>query len=69
MLSKMKKNKSSERGRYVSVEKVQKMFSDLGLQLCEGRKRIHAAKRGNSIVFYVSGGTVNITFQEGGANE
>ena len=67
MLSKMKKNKSSERGRYVSVEKVQKLFSDLGLQLCEGRKRIHAAQRDNSIVFYVSGGTVNITFQEGGA--
>lgn len=63
----MKKNKSSERGRYVSVEKVQKMLSDLGLQLCKGRKRIHAAKRDNSIVFYVSGGTVNITFQEGGA--
>ncbi len=62
----MKKNKSSERGRYVSVEKVQKMLSDLGFQLCEGRKRIHAAKRDNSIVFYVSGGTVNITFQEGG---
>lgn len=67
MLFKMKKNKSSERGRYVSVEKVQKLLSDLGLQLCEGRKRIHAAKRENSIVFYVSGGTVNITFQEGGA--
>lgn len=62
----MKKNKSSERGRYVSVEKVQKLLSDLGFQLCEGRKRIHAAKRDNSIVFYVSGGTVNITFQEGG---
>ncbi|WP_276864389.1 hypothetical protein [Mediterranea massiliensis] len=43
------------------------MLSDLGLQLCEGRKRIHAAQRDNSIVFYVSGGTVNITFQEGGA--
>ena len=36
----MKKNKSSERGRYVSVEKVQKMLSDLGLQLCKGRKHL-----------------------------
>lgn len=63
----MKKNNSSDRGRYVSADKVQKLLSELGLQICDGRKRVHATRRDNAIIFYVPGGTVNITFQEGGA--
>lgn len=64
----MKKNPQSPRGRYVSAEKVQKIFADLGIELCSGRKRIRATQSDKSISIYVNGGTVNITFnKEGGA--
>lgn len=63
----MKKNSQSLRGRYVSAEKVQKIFADLGIELCSGRKRVRATQSDKSISIYVNGGTVNITFnKEGG---
>ena len=62
----MKKQTQSSRGRYVSAEKVQKIFADLGIELCSGRKRIRATRSDKSISIYVNGGTVNITFNEKG---
>ena len=53
-------------GRYVSAEKVQEMFANLGIELCSGRKRIRASRDANAIVIHVNGGTVNITFNEKG---
>lgn len=64
----MKKNSQTPRGHYVSAEKVQKIFADLGIELCSGRKRIRATRSEKSISIYVNGGTVNITFNgKGGA--
>ena len=40
----MKKQTSSARGRYVSAQKVQELFAQLGIELCAGRKRIRAAR-------------------------
>ena len=51
---------------YVSAEKVQELFAQLGVELCAGRKRIRAARSDKSISIYVNGGTVNITFNEKG---
>ncbi|WP_370788230.1 hypothetical protein [Bacteroides nordii] len=62
----MKKENQRARGRYVSAEKVQQMFADLGIELCLGRKRIRAARSEKSISIYVNGGTVNISFNEKG---
>lgn len=62
----MKKQPQRARGRYVSAEKVQQMFANLGIELCAGRKRIRAARSNKSISIYVNGGTVNITFNEKG---
>lgn len=64
----MKKQTQSPCGRFVSVEKVQKIFADLGIELCSGRKRIRATCSDKSISIYVNGGTVNITFNEKGGN-
>lgn len=62
----MTKQSQSARGRYVSAEKVQQMFANLGIELCAGRKRIRATQSEKSISIYVNGGTVNITFNEKG---
>ena len=62
----MKKQAQSARGRYVSAEKVQELFAQLGIELCAGRKRIRAARSDKSISIYVNAGTVNITFNEKG---
>lgn len=62
----MKNRNSSERGRYVSAEKIQELFAQLGIELCAGRKRIRAARSEKSISIYVNGGTVNISFNEEG---
>lgn len=62
----MKKVNQSGRGRYVSAEKVQQMFANLGIELCSGRKRIRAARSEKSIVIYVNGGTLNVSFNEKG---
>ena len=62
----MKKQPQSARRRYVSAEKVQELFAQLGIELCSGRKRIRAARSENSISIYVNGGTLNITFNEKG---
>lgn len=62
----MKKKSQRAGGRYVSAEKVQEMFANLGIELCSGRKRIRASRSENSIAIYVNGGTVNITFNEKG---
>ena len=62
----MKKENQRARGRYVSAEKVQQRFADLGVELCLGRKRIRAARSEKSISIYVNGGTVNISFNEKG---
>ena len=55
----MTKQSQSARGRYVSAEKVQELFAQLGVELCAGRKRIRAARSDKSISIYVNGGTVN----------
>lgn len=62
----MKKRPQSARGRYVSAEKVQNLFAQLGIELCAGRKRIRAERSDKSISIYVNGGRVNITFNEKG---
>lgn len=49
----MKKQAQSARGRYVSAEKVQELFAQLGIELCAGRKRIRAARSDKSISIYV----------------
>ena len=40
----MTKQSQSAHGRYVSAEKVQELFAQLGIELCAGRKRIRAAR-------------------------
>ena len=66
----MSKQKQSARERYVSAEKIQQVFAQLGIELCAGRKRIRATQSEKSISIYVNGGTVNITFNEkGGEHE
>lgn len=65
----MKKQSQSARGRYVSAEKIQQAFAQLGIELCAGRKRIRAARSEKSISFFINGGTVNITFNEKGGKE
>lgn len=66
----MKKENQRAHGRYVSVDKIQQMLVKLGAELCDGRKRAHVAKEGNTILIYTNGGSVNITFNEkGGSNE
>ena len=62
----MSKQKQSARERYVSAEKLQQVFAQLGIELCAGRKRIRATQSERSISIYVNGGTVNITFNEKG---
>lgn len=62
----MKKQTQSHRGHYVSAEKVQQLFANLGIELSSGRKRIRATRSDKSISIYVNGGTVNITFNEKG---
>ena len=63
----MRKQPQRARGRYVSAEKVQSMFAQLGIELCSGRKRIRATRSEQSIIIYTNGGTVKITFnKEGG---
>ena len=65
----MTKQSQSARGRYVSAEKVQELFAQLGVELCAGRKRIRAARSDKSISIYVNGGTVNTTFNEKGGKD
>ena len=65
----MKKQSQSARGRYVSAEKVQTLFAQLGIKLCSGRKRIRAARSEKSIIIYANGGTVNISFNEKGGTK
>ena len=62
------KNKQPQRARerYVSAEKLQQAFAQLGIELCAGRERIRATQSEKSISIYVNGGTVNITFNEKG---
>lgn len=62
----MSKQKQSARERYVSAEKLQQVFAQLGIELCAGRKQIRATQSKRSISIYVNGGTVNITFNEKG---
>lgn len=64
--SSMSKQKQSARERYVSAEKIQQVFAQLGIELCAGRKLIRATQSKRSISIYVNGGTVNITFNEKG---
>lgn len=52
----MKKEKQHSNGRYVSVEKVQKMLHELALELCSGRKHLQADRLGTTIVIYTNGG-------------
>lgn len=66
MLFIMTKKTQNVRERYVSAEKIQQVFAQLGIELCSGRKRIRATQSEKSISIYVNGGTVNITFNEKG---
>ena len=66
MLFIMTKQSQSARGRYVSAEKVQELFAQLGVELCAGRTGSRPARSDKSISIYVNGGTVNITFNEKG---
>ena len=45
----MKKQNQSARERYVSAEKLQQVFAQLGIELCAGRKRIRATQSEKSI--------------------
>lgn len=45
----MKKQLQRAHGRYVSAEKIQQVFTQLGIELCAGRKRIRAARSEKSI--------------------
>ena len=45
----MKKQNQSARERYVSAEKIQQVFAQLGIELCAGRKRIRATQSEKSI--------------------
>ena len=65
----MKNQPQRAHGRYVSAEKVQQMFAELGIELCSGRKRIRAARSEKSIIIYANGGTVNISFNEKGGTK
>lgn len=65
----MKNQNQRARGRYVSAQKVQQMFANLGIELCSGRKRIRAARSEKSIIIYSNGGTVNISFSEKGGKQ
>lgn len=65
----MKNQNLSARGRYLSAEKIQQMFANLGIELCSGRKRIRAARGEKSIIIYSNGGTVNISFNEKGGKQ
>lgn len=65
----MKNQNLCARGRYVSAEKVQQMFANLGIELCSGRKRIRAALSEKSIIIYSNGDTVNISFSEKGGKQ
>lgn len=65
----MKKETKCANGRYVSVEKVQQMFANLGIELCSGRKRIRATRSEKSIIIHANGGTVNISFNEKGGTK
>lgn len=64
----MKKQGQRAHRRYVSAEKVQQMFANLGLELCFGRKGIRATRSENSFIIYANGGTVNISFNEKGGS-
>lgn len=65
----MKKQNQCVNGRFVSVEKIQQMFANLGFELCSGHQHIRAKLGENSIVFYTNGGTVNISFNEKGGKK
>ncbi len=65
----MKKNSKSASGRYVTVEKLQKVLSDLGAEITTGKQRVRVGRMNNSIIIYTTGGTVNITFNEKGGTE
>lgn len=65
----MRKQPQRAHGRYVSAEKVQSMFAQLGIELCSGRKRIRATRSEQSIIIYTNGGTVNITFNKKGGTK
>lgn len=63
----MRKQAQSARGRYVSAEKVQELFAQLGIGTVRRDVNVsvqHVADK--SISIYVNGGTVNITFNEKG---
>ena len=65
----MKNQKQRASGRYLSAEKVQDLFTNLGLEISSGRKRIRASRSDNAIIIHINGGTVNVTFNEEGGRK
>ncbi len=62
----MKKEKSQSYERYASVEKVQRMFTQMGIELSAGRKKLRVIRDNSSITVYIPGGSVNISFSQKG---
>lgn len=65
----MKKENQLVHGRYVSVDKIRQMLVKLGAELCDGHKGAHVAQEGKTILIYINGGSVNITFNEEGGKQ
>lgn len=59
-------NNQPRKSRALPASKVKKLFAQLGAELTEGMERVMATAQGNTIVFHMPGGTVNITINEKG---
>lgn len=62
--------KPTSKSRTISAAKVMKLFAELGITITDGMERVRAIADSNSIMFYIPGGTVNITVnasEKGGA--
>jgi hypothetical protein len=64
----MRTNDRRPRSRYISAAKAQRMLSELVTEVCTNRKRLRASQCNNSIVIYVTGGSITINVNaKGGA--
>jgi hypothetical protein len=63
------KNKRADR-RNVSVEKLQKFFSNFIFEIAEGAESLPVRKGNNGLVIYIEDhGTLNFTFNEKGGQK
>lgn len=66
----MKNQKQRVNRRFISVEKLQSVLSNLCTELASGSENMRVGRTDNAIVIYANGGTVNISFNEkGGSHE